>query len=202
MSDQDTYRVLYADPPWNYPSLKGVTQMKDGSYASRNPCGADAHYDLMTDQDLLNLSVADIAHQDSAIFLWATCPRLDFAIDVMKSWGFHYRGIAYVWVKVNLDGTPMGAKGPPPSFVKPTTEMLLVGSTKKKGRVFPLMDYKQRQVVFEPRGKHSAKPPVFRKNIEDLVGDVSKIELFARTRTPGWDAWGDEVQSDIKLEIK
>ncbi|KKK78409.1 hypothetical protein LCGC14_2843830, partial [marine sediment metagenome] len=30
-------------------------------------------------------------------------------------------------------------------------------------------------------------------------GDVPRIELFARERVVGWDAWGNEVESDIQL---
>ena len=41
--------------------------------------------------------------------------------------------------------------------------------------------------------EHSQKPPEIRDRIVDLCGDVSRIELFARERTPGWDAWGDEL---------
>jgi len=50
------------------------------------------------------------------------------------------------------------------------------------------------------RTKHSQKPFEVRKFIEDLMGnDRTKIELFARQKTEGWDVWGDEVESDIKL---
>jgi len=31
----------------------------------------------------------------------------------------------------------------------------------------------------------------------ELFGDLPRIELFARQPTPGWDVWGNEVQSDI-----
>lgn len=29
--------------------------------------------------------------------------------------------------------------------------------------------------------------------------DLSKVELFARQKTEGWDVWGNEVESDINL---
>ena len=37
------------------------------------------------------------------------------------------------------------------------------------------------------------KPKEARERIEALMGDVPRIELFARERIPGWDCWGDEV---------
>jgi len=31
------------------------------------------------------------------------------------------------------------------------------------------------------------------------VGDLPRIELFARQKVEGWHCWGNEVESDIKL---
>lgn len=31
---------------------------------------------------------------------------------------------------------------------------------------------------------------------------MKRLEMFARTKSDGWDAWGDEVESDIKIEQK
>lgn len=38
------------------------------------------------------------------------------------------------------------------------------------------------------------KAVAMRRRIVELLGDVPRIELFARQRVPGWDAWGDEVE--------
>ena len=64
-----------------------------------------------------------------------------------------------------------------------------------------------KQLVIAPRTKHSRKPPIVRKHIEDLMGTRSRIELFARKPNQlfdadgydGWDVWGNEVESDIVL---
>ena len=40
---------------------------------------------------------------------------------------------------------------------------------------------------------------IVRKRIIDLMGDIPRIELFAREKTEGWDVWGNEVKSDIEL---
>ncbi len=48
-------------------------------------------------------------------------------------------------------------------------------------------------LVIYPRGQHSAKPPEVRDRIVRLYGDLPRIELFARSATPGWDVWGNEV---------
>ena len=47
---------------------------------------------------------------------------------------------------------------------------------------------------------HSKKPDEARDRIVELIGDVPRIELFARQTTPGWDVWGNEIQSDIEMK--
>lgn len=37
------------------------------------------------------------------------------------------------------------------------------------------------------------EPEEVRRRIEELFGDVPRIELFARKRFHGWDCWGNEV---------
>ena len=32
-----------------------------------------------------------------------------------------------------------------------------------------------------------------------LMGDLPRIELFARQKSAGWDVWGNEVESDMIL---
>lgn len=56
-----------------------------------------------------------------------------------------------------------------------------------------------KQVLFAPRGRHSAKPPEVRDRIVALLGDAPRIELFAREAVEGWDRWGNGVESTVKL---
>ena len=56
-----------------------------------------------------------------------------------------------------------------------------------------------RQVIEEPIQAHSVKPDETRRRIVDLLGDVPRIELFARRHAPGWDAWGNEIEMEDKL---
>ncbi len=176
-----TYDIVYADPPWFYYG----SQIKDAAAAK--------HYPLMSQQDLAGLPVRAIMAKKAALFLWATGPRLNFAIELIQAWGLHYRGVAYVWVKTNRRGEVIRGQGVPPTFTKPTTEFVLAATTTPTGRPFPLLDLGQGQVVLEPRGEHSRKPSVFRRRITELCGDRSRIELFAREGADGWDTWGPEV---------
>ena len=47
--------------------------------------------------------------------------------------------------------------------------------------------------------EHSKKPDEVRNRIVELCGDLPRIELFAREKTSGWDVWGNEVESSIRL---
>lgn len=183
MTGRSDYRVILADPPWSYYGDPDKDQ------------AAGKHYPLMQTKDICALPVASMVAKPAACFMWATAPKLPEAIEVMRAWGFHYRGIAYVWVKTSTSGKIISGQGVRPTFVKPTTELVLVGSTCKTGRPLKLMTESQGQVVLasRPGNKHSAKPAVFRDRIVELLGDVPRIELFARERVPGWDAWGNEV---------
>lgn len=174
------YDIVYADPPWYYYGSK----IKDAAAAK--------HYPLMSQEELASLPVRKIMAKKAALFLWATCPRLDFAIDLIARWGLHYRGVAYVWVKTNGRGEIIRGQGVPPTFTKPTTELLLAATTMQTGRPFPLFDLKQGQVVLHGRAQHSKKPPIFRRLIEELCGDRPRVELFAREAAGGWDSWGAE----------
>ncbi len=175
------YDIVYADPPWfHYGS-----QIKDAAAAR--------HYPLMSQDELAALPVRSILNARAALFLWATGPRLHFAIELIDRWGLHYRGVAYVWVKTNRRGAIIRGQGVPPTFTKPTTEFVLAATTMRHGRPFPLFDLAQGQVVLEPRAEHSRKPAVFRRLITELCGQRSRVELFAREETPGWACWGPQT---------
>lgn len=131
--------------------------------------------------------------------MWATCPRLDFGIDLLKAWGYHYRGVAFNWIKCRPDGGIIGSQGIRSSFTKPTSELILVGSTEPKGRTLKISDETILQVVKAPRLEHSRKPSKFQKYIELMYPDYSKAELFARRKRKGWACWGNEIESDFKL---
>lgn len=176
-----SYDVILIDPPWSY-------------YGSQAKWGAAAKfYPTMTDQELLDFDIQTYLKPKSVMFMWATSPRLDFAIELIKHWGLHYRGVAFVWVKTRKDGVPIGAQGVRPSIVKPTTELVIAASTVAKGRPLTIADESIAQVVLAPKQEHSRKPDEVQERIEKLYPEAAKIELFARRTREGWDSWGNEV---------
>jgi len=177
------YQVIYADPPW--PHL--------GRYRSRTRTRDTKHYPRMSTQAIGQLNVKDISDVNSVLFLWTTDGRLDKAIEVMKAWGFEYVTVAFVWVKLT-NGKPVVIVSP--WFMK-STELCLFGT---KGRPHKLLGTRNtRQLIVCPRSTHSTKPEIARKRIEKMFPDTRKLEFFARKKSPGWDVYGDEVESDIVL---
>lgn len=182
---KQSFNVIYADPPWSY-------------YGDPNKdAAAGKHYNLMTQEELFALPVRKIAAKKCWLFLWATPSRLHYATQLMEAWGFHYRNVAYLWRKTSLKtGKPISDKqGVRPTYTKTAWfELLLVGTTQRTGRMTPLGSEAHRsEIVLAPRSKHSEKPNKFRELIVEQLGDIPRIELFARSRHPGWDCWGNEI---------
>ncbi|USN14194.1 DNA methylase [Brevundimonas phage vB_BpoS-Kabachok] len=184
---QGTFDVVLADPPWEY-------------HGQQDKMGAAAnHYPTMPDADLLAFPMRQLLSDNGVLFMWVTAPRLDFAIDCLRAWKLHYRGVAFVWIKTKMDGTPIGAQGVRPSIVKPLTEYVLAASPVAKGRPMKLASEKVVQTVFAPRAEHSRKPDDVHERIEALYPEATKIELFARRARPGWALWGNQAPDPIHI---
>lgn len=183
------YQIIYADPPWHFDGNFGkVGDSKLSGY------GAELRYELMTNDEILLLPIKDFSNIDCALFLWVVNSKLDFGIEVLKKWGFKYKQVAFCWVKTSQQGTPNCRLG---YWTLGGMELCLLGIKGNMGNKRIIKNI--RQVVLHPRIGHSKKPPVIRDNITKLFGDLPRIELFAREKTPGWDVWGNEVESDIDL---
>jgi len=175
------YQIIYADPPWDYQD-KGC----QGTMAN--------HYNGMNINAIQTLRVIDITDDNAILFLWATYPMLQEAIQVIKAWGFKYKTIAFQWVKLNPKSkTPFYGLG---RWTRGNTECCLLATKGKPKRISNSVF----QLIQEPRMRHSQKPAIVRNKIVELMGDLPRIELFARQKTEGWDVWGNEVKSDIILE--
>ena len=125
--------------------------------------------------------------------MWATFPAMQTAIKLMRAWGFHYRTVAFVWVKQNkkADSHFWGMGG----WTRSNAEVCLLGIKGNPKRVSKSVH----QVIEARVGEHSVKPPETRERILQLMGDLPRIELFARQKTEGWDVWGNEIDNDIDL---
>ena len=148
----------------------------------------------MSIADICALPVADIAADDCVLFLWVTFPQLEAAFDVLKSWKFEYKTVAFVWTKRNKKMTDSYFMGLG-HWTRANVEVCLLATKGRPKR----MSKSVRQIIDAPIERHSKKPDETRDRIVQLTGDVPRIELFARERTDGWHCFGNEVESDIKL---
>lgn len=157
--------------------------------------GVDAQYPTMKLEDIKKLPVDKISEDVSVLFLWATFPQLQEALEVIKAWGFKYKTLGFSWIKTNKNGAPFFGIG---YYAKSNCEVCLMAT---KGKAHSLVKSNSvSSVILHPKTKHSQKPQEVRDRIISLFGiDATRIELFARQKTEGWDVWGNEVESDIKL---
>ena len=172
------YNVILADPPWAFRawSNKGMGR------------SAEQHYPTMGLEDIKALPVADLAAEDCVLFLWATFPMLREAFAVIDAWGFTYKTAAFTWVKENRKSP--GLFWGLGYWTRANAEVCLLatrGSPKRQSAAV-------HQVILSPIERHSKKPDAVRERIVALMGDVPRVELFARQETPGWDVWGNEVE--------
>jgi len=167
------YNIIYADPPWQY---------WEGGEKNQS-----LHYPTMTTEEIKNLPVKDLADTNCILFLWATSPILPEAIEVLKEWGFSYSTIGFVWVKSKKDGTGFAFGNG--VWTRANVEFCLIGI---KGHI-ERKNANISQIVYAPREEHSKKPDIVRDLIVKLVGDLPRIELFARKKVNGWDSWGNEL---------
>lgn len=187
------YNIIYADPPWQYDNKK-VFKSKRGTFRS-GQLGVAERYNLMSLNEIKNLPIPLIREKNTVLFLWATVPMLPEAFQVMESWGFKYKTMI-TWRKIMSQGAGYWFSG--------QTEHLLLGI---RGTVKAFRCPRANFIQCSTWGlKHSQKPYQFRKLIETATAksfqEVKKIELFARQKVVGWDAWGLEVPEEMQpLEL-
>ena len=134
----------------------------------------------MSIEELCALPVAELAAKDSALFMWATFPQLPEALRLIRAWGFTYKSVAFVWLKKNrkADSWFYGLG----FWTRANAEVCLLAT---KG-------HPKRQAA-DPHHE----PDETRDKIVALMGDLPRVELFARQTSPGWDVWGNEVEPTI-----
>ena len=207
--------IVYADPPWTYKQTvkSGVLKRKDGSLI----------YPSMPIKELCALfpEIERVTKPDSALFLWATMPLMAEALELIKAWGFTYKTCFVTWIKTTKDGSkPAFGVG---YYTRSNAELCLVATKGKIAsykRLLPdeedrgasamssvvheespsarinfltLLEDSSTPVVMTPRREHSRKPEIVRDMITRLLGDIPRVELFARQTAPGWTAMGNDI---------
>ncbi len=178
------YNIIYADPPWKYDNEK-----------SNNPAMGGMTYPTMSQKELCALPVSSIAATDCVLFLWVTMPKLPEGIEVLRAWRFRYITTPFTWLKVNrVKGNIYSGMG---HWTNGNQEIVLLGKKGRPNRIAKNV----KQVVVAPKSRHSAKPDEIRIRIETLMGKLPRVELFARQKTRGWDAIGNDIDGQDIREV-
>ena len=171
------YNIIYADPPWSF---------KHYSDKGRDRSPAN-YYRLQNIEDLKKMPVNNLAADNCILFMWVTHPFLEKSMDIIKAWGFKYKTVGFTWVKKNKKSDSwfwgMGY------WTRANSELCLIATKGSPSRKSSSVH----ELVCTRIEEHSKKPDMVKDKIVELMGDVSRIELFARTKTKGWDVWGDEI---------
>lgn len=157
-----TYACIVIDPPWQY-----------GNKATRG--AAEDHYPTMSIDELeqLELPGSEQAH----LYLWVTNGFLAEGLHLMKVWGYEYKTVL-TWCKPQIG---LG------NYFRNSTEHVLFGI---RGGLRTLRNDVPTHFTAK-RGQHSAKPDSF-YDLAESCSPGPRMEMFARRRRFGWDAWGNE----------
>lgn len=149
-------------------------------------------YPTMTTADLCRLNVPGIAAPNSILLLWATWPKLQDALDVMKAWGFEYKTCYKLWRKVTNAGAPVMGCG---WWTRGNSEMLLVGARGRKQASRVLRRNVRTEFTHPKTGRHSEKPVQIMADILVDIEATKRIDLFCRGAPHvGFDGWGLECK--------
>lgn len=191
------YNIILADPPWPYASRSPHKKTRFGG-------GCAGHYETMSVERIARIPVGrDLAASSAVLFMWVTGPHLASGLTVMDGWGFSYSTIAFTWVKTNKN---QGDEWTGPGFyTRSNQELVLLGT---RGKVLHPANKAVKQVIRAPHprdeaGKiiHSRKPAELRERIVTLMGDLPRVELFAREAAPGWHAIGNQLGEEARTLV-
>lgn len=170
------YNIIYADPPWKYYEGGDKNQSQ--------------HYNTLEFEDIrdrIGEEVKKIAAEDCILFLWITDPMLDKIKELVNAWGFKYSTVGFYWIKKTKENKNFFGLG---NWTRANPEICIIatkGSIERK-------DASISKIIETQIEEHSKKPVIIRNKIIQLVGDLPRIELFARSTgdisEKGWKMWG------------
>ena len=186
------YGAILADPPWHFQSWTGARWNGDKHKKVLTPAKAP-DYATMTGDEIEALPVRDLAAPDCALFVWGIWVMLPQALSTIAAWGFTYKTCAFNWTKADIKQPDMFREQYDGQWglgywVRQNTEFCLLTTRGAPKRLNATVQ----QAIIEKRREHSRKPDGIHERIERLVAGPY-VELFARQRRPGWDAWGNET---------
>jgi len=186
------FKTVVADPPWPYsnPGPKPPQLKLDGTL--QLGCDVKKQYSTMTMEDIKALPVSSFLQTNAHLYLWTTNTFMEQAYSVARAWGF--RPITIItWGKVYKDDEERPSMKMGYHYRSATEHVLFAvrGSLRLTGPAASTL-------FLHRRLPHSIKPDGFFQMVEEQ-SPGPYLELFARRERPGWDVWGNEVESTISL---
>lgn len=184
---QKKYEIVYADPPWSFNNKKTGGSMKSG---------AKSKYDTMTVDEICELPINSITSDNAILFMWWVGSQPEEALKVVKSWGFILKTMTgFVWIKKTKNWKDWFGMG---FYSRQGSENCLIAIKGKPKRINAgirsVIEEFEEETIQAVSEIHSKKPNIFRERILDLMGELPRIELFAREKFNGWDAFGNEIE--------
>lgn len=178
------FDVLLMDFPWNFETYAPTGQIKTPA----------AHYKTMSIEEGKKLPIANLTNKNAALFFWVVDwmePKI--CQELANAWGFRYATRAWVWIKQNKNGLGFFQGTGFYTTANPEDCWLFVRGS------MPVSDRGVSSIIYSPVREHSRKPDEQYYKIDKLYPELSYLELFGRRRWPGWEVWGNEVDSTINI---
>ena len=170
------YKTVVIDPPWDV--CCNLTNEKFYRTGRKLP------YDVMTDSEIMQFPIDDFANEECDLFMWTTHSKLPTALEILQAWSFKYHALI-TWDK--MSGVCIVG------FYR-RTEFAIYGYRGKQGVNVGKGSYIP--TIFRAKTKrHSEKPTKFYDIVRKRTQEP-RIDIFARRKHFGFDAWGNEIQAE------
>lgn len=185
------YTLICADPPWPYSSRAGSGQKRTWKKPAKQ-INITSRYPVLSIKDIASLDIPSITKNDAILAMWTTDAFLEYALLIMKTWGFTYKTIAFWWHKLTVNGKTRTNMG---QYTLKCGELCLLGT---KGQPKHLIkSYSQRQLIEAENFGHSQKPAEALDRLRLMVPDGLALEMFSRNSRKYWDVFGNQIKNSI-----
>ena len=177
------YKTIVIDPPWTVKSHLGTLTTTHGKYKDNLP------YKMMSDKQISEFPINDFAAKDSILFLWTIHSKLELSFKILKHWNMKFH-VLMSWYK--HDGICMHG------FCRDIEPCLVA----YKGNLKNVTTNKHplKLNIDSASTRHSEKPTKFYASLLKST-PAPRIDIFARRRHYGFDAYGDQVEPDTQTRI-
>lgn len=174
------YRLIYSDPAWSYSDKRIGRGGAEGHYSTATLAQIGCHIEALADP------------AGCVLACWQTWPMETAQDGLLLGMGWKKVGLLFIWHKLTSTGKEFVGCGL--AGTRANTEPCFLW---RRGKDYPRrVDNMVREYIGAPVAEHSRKPDEARLRLERLYGDVPRVEMYRRgPAPPGWDAWGNEVES-------